>query len=278
MTVLLRTWIILVLILCGVPGSSAAERFTPRTQVPVVSIIIDDVGDRWAEGQRAVELNWPVSLSFLPRTPYAERLAKRAHELKKEVLLHLPMQANNGKALGPGGLTQGMSRAQMHAVVQENIRSIPFATGVNNHMGSLLTRQLVSMQWFMDALHKNSGLFFVDSRTTAQSVALETAKQRGVPAARRDIFLDPEEDANMINAQFDNMLHKTESHGSVLAIAHPYPVTLEILEARLAELDYKGISLVTVSTLINLREWRARTWQASLSPSPKAARSSKPSP
>lgn len=260
-----KTWLFFFAV-CGGLQATAAAASSESPATPVVSIIIDDIGDRWDDGRRAVDLVYPVSVSFLPHTPYAEVLAQRAHQQNKEVLLHLPMQAENGKALGPGGLTEGMSRDQFELIVQQNLSVVPHVAGVNNHMGSLLTQQLQPMQWLMETLQTKQGLFFVDSRTTRHSVAGTAASQHGVSTATRDIFLDPQQDANIIHAQFDRLLNTTQRKRPMLAIAHPYPLTLEILERRLAELQQAGVRLVSVATLIDLRQRRTTPWQTSLSP------------
>lgn len=246
-----------------------------RNAPPVISIIIDDIGDRLRDGQRAVELPWPVSVSFLPHTPFAPRLAQRAAVLKKEVLMHLPMQAENGKALGPGGLTESMQREEFLATLRDNLASIPHVRGVNNHMGSLLTRRLQYMHWVMDVLRERPGTYFVDSRTTRFSVALETAKQRGIDATTRDLFLDHHQDADFIHHQFDLLLSKAREKGAMLAIGHPTALTLGILEQRLPELQQQGFVLVPVSRYITTINRRTEQWQASLSPSPRAAKNLK---
>ncbi len=252
--------------------ASAGDATRP---VPVVSIIIDDIGDRLRDGRRAVDLPWPVTVSFLPHTPFARTLAERAHARNKEVLIHLPMEAESGKALGPGALTADMPREAFLATLRDNLASIPHVRGVNNHMGSLLTRRLQPMHWLMDALQERPGTFFVDSRTTRHSVALEAARQRGIAATTRDLFLDHYADADFIHHQFDLLMVKAREKGAMLAIGHPNALTLDILEQRLPELAQQGIRLLPVSRYIVTTNRRTEQWQASLSPSPRAAKNLK---
>ncbi|HKJ75984.1 MAG TPA: divergent polysaccharide deacetylase family protein, partial [Gammaproteobacteria bacterium] len=104
---------------------------------PAVAIIIDDLGDRLDAGERALALPGPLTYSFLPHTPYSARLARRAHALGKEVMLHLPMEAVAGNRLGPGAVTLHMNQAQLLRTVRSDLAAVPHVRGINNHMGSL---------------------------------------------------------------------------------------------------------------------------------------------
>jgi len=229
-----------------------------RSQQPVISIIIDDMGDRAREDRRAVALPGPVACAFLPFTPHAERLAQAAYDAGKEVMLHLPMQAI-GRDHGPWGVDMDMHREQFFAVVAAGLDSIPHVSGVNNHMGSLLTRHPGHMRWLMEKLvSRDEELFFVDSRTTAQTVAEQLALEFGVPVARRHVFLDHDPRPEAIDAQFDLLLRLARQRGRALAIGHPYPATLDVLEARLARLDEEQVRLIPVREFIALDEAERR--------------------
>jgi len=220
-------------------------------ELPRIAIIIDDVGDRHAEGLAAVSLPGTIACAFLPHTPYARELAKRAYENGKEVLLHLPLQSLNGKALGPGAITLDTTETEFRRILRDNLSAVPHVRGVNNHMGSLLTRHPGHMTWLMQDLAADGQLFFIDSYTHADSVALAMASERGVPAARRDVFLDnvPERDA--IAAEFTRLVERARANGSAIGIGHPYPRTLEFLAAILPVLETEfGVRLVPVSTLL----------------------------
>lgn len=244
---------------------------------PVIALIIDDLGDRLLDGQRAVELPGAVTYAVLPHTPFAERLARLAHQHGKEVMLHQPMQALNGKAMGPGGLALEMDRQQVRQVLRENLAAVPHVRGVNNHMGSLLTRHPGHMAWVMEVLDEAGGLYFVDSTTTPASVAQRVAYEHNLANARRNIFLDHEQDRGAILQQFVRLLEQAHTVGASLAIGHPYPETLEVLEALLPYLDEFGVRLLPVSEWIeHTQQQREKLWQASLSPLPKAAKSLKP--
>lgn len=243
---------------------------TPTTNLaltPAVSIVIDDIGYNWPDGRAAVDLPGAVTCAFLPHTPYAARLARLAHAQDKQIILHLPMEALDGQPLGPGGLTLTMAKPAFLRTVRSDLASIPFVRGVNNHMGSLLTEQPRQMRWLMEDLVYHGGLFFLDSRTTAQTVAQKTAMNEGLPNIRRNVFLDDVQQPAAVRRQFEELIRLARRHGTALAIGHPHPVTLAVLRRMLPTLQAQGIRLVPVSELIQLkRERRIRLWQASLYP------------
>lgn len=245
---------------------------------PALALIIDDMGAGRALGRRALALPGPVAFAFLPHAPHARELAGMARAGGNEVLLHQPLEAENGKRLGPGGLTSGMIRERFLRVLRGNLRALPQADGVNNHMGSRLTTEAGPMRWLMAELGARRDLFFVDSRTTADTVALEKARQAGVPSTRRDVFLDGRRDPDYIRGEFRHWLNLARRGGTAVAIAHPHPETLEVLAEELPELERRGFQLVPVSEIIERQKRRQPQWHVSSFPSRTAARKSKPSP
>ncbi len=244
-------------------------------RLPAIAIIIDDLGRQQAPGKRAAELPGPVACAFLPLARHTVQLAELAHARRKEVLLHLPMESVDQRPLDEGGLTLDMTEAQFMTRVSESIERVPYVTGINNHMGSLLTRHPGAMSWLMTALKQNGDLYFVDSRTTKQTVALRVARESGVPSTERNVFLDNDPGADAIGREFRRLLALARRAGAALAIGHPYPETLAFLEEWLPSLPERGFRLVPVSELIGLQREEVQTWQASLSHSPKAAKSLK---
>ena len=223
---------------------------------PAISIIIDDMGYRLRSGFRAVNLPGAITYSFLPHAPHVHHLSQLAHQQNKEVMLHLPMEAESGKKLGPGGLTESMTEKKFVKVLGESIDSIPYAIGFNNHMGSLLTKSQLWMTRLMREVATDKNLFFVDSKTTSDSVALKVARAQGLKSIKRDIFIDHEASIMSIEKQLNKLIKKAQRKGTALAIAHPKKLTLSILEKWLPELEAKGIKLVPVSTLITLQQQR----------------------
>jgi hypothetical protein len=218
---------------------------------PRVAIIIDDLGYQLEVGRRAIGLPGPVTFAVLPGTPRAAALAEWAHERGKEVLLHLPLQANSDdKDDEPIGIDLDMSRETLASTFDVALSSVPYVIGVNGHRGSLLTRHPGHMQWLMEEIRARDDLFFVDSYTTAHSVALQMATEAGVSAVRRDVFLDPDQSPETVVRQFERMKRLARKRGFVVAIGHPYRSTLELLERELPKLREQGIELVTISELV----------------------------
>lgn len=224
---------------------------------PRIAIIIDDLGYRLGAGRRALALPGPIAFAVLPETPYGRRLAMLANEAGREVLLHLPLEAVNhlGPA-EPGGITLDMSRGAFRATFAEAIATVPFAVGVSSHRGSLLTRHPGHMAWLMEEIRAREDLFFIDSYTTHESVALQVAREEGVSATRRDVFLDHERTVEAVSIEFERLKKKARRQGHAVGIGHPFPETLEVLEQQLPLLEDEGFELVTIGELI--REERNR--------------------
>lgn len=218
---------------------------------PRIAIIIDDLGYRFEAGQRAIDLPGPISFAVLPGAPRGQALAVLAFESGKEVLLHLPLQAMPNDAIQePLGLNLDMSRREFGDTFERALLSVPHAIGVNSHRGSMLTRHPGHMQWLMDEIHERENLFFIDSYTTHQSVALRIADETGVEARKRDVFLDPDQKPETVAREFERMKRLAEKRGSVVAIGHPYAATLALLESELPKLADQGYELVTISELM----------------------------
>lgn len=226
-------------------GQSSAN-LTPR-----VAIIIDDLGYRLDEGRRAIDLPGPIAYAILPATPRGPLLAALAKERGKDVLLHLPLQAvTHDGPEEPGGIVLDMSRAAFETAFANALESVPFAIGVSSHRGSLLTRHPGHMGWLMAEISQRDGLFFIDSYTTHESVALQIARESGVAAIRRDVFLDYDRKPETVRRELQRLKKLARERGQAVGIGHPYPETLEVLEAELPNLADEGIELVSISRLI----------------------------
>jgi polysaccharide deacetylase 2 family uncharacterized protein YibQ len=218
---------------------------------PRIAIIIDDLGYQLEAGRRAIDLPGPLAYAILPGTPRGRILAELANDHGKEVLLHLPLEAvKYDGPVEPGGLVLDMSRTVFQAAFNSAIESIPFAVGVSSHRGSLLTRHPGHMGWLMEEIQRRDGLFFIDSYTTHESVALRIAAEIGVTAIKRDVFLDHDRCPEAVRAEFERLKKLARTRGKAVAIGHPYPDTLELLEREIPNLAKEGIELVPVSQLI----------------------------
>ncbi len=239
-----------------------------------IAIIIDDLGNSLRLGREAVKLPGAVTYSVLPQRPHSREIARLAHADSKEVMLHLPMQTIDGRLIGPGGLHLDMERDEFARVFKASLADVPYASGVNNHMGSLLTQHPGAMRWLMEDLQCFDRLYFVDSRTDTRSVAHQYALDAGLPSAQRDVFLDNEQDVGYVRGQFRLLIETAKRRGSAIAIGHPYPETLAVLAEELPLLASQGIQLVPVSRLVE-RQRSEKLWHASSSHLPTGAKSSR---
>jgi len=238
--------VVLVALLAG--SAQAMDR-----QTPTIAIIIDDMGVDREAARRLIRLDAPLTLAFLPYRPHTETLAREARANGKEVMLHAPMANMAQIGLGPGGLDIGMSAEEIAEVLTDSLKSVPHASGVNNHMGSLLTRQERPMRWVMDELARHD-LYFIDSRTTHTTVAEDTAESRDIPAMSRDVFLDNKLDREAIDQQFRLLLKKAREKGTAIAIGHPHEETIAYLEEVLPKLHAYGYGIATVSGIWTMRQ------------------------
>lgn len=216
----------------------------------LVSIVIDDLGYNHALARRALNLPGPVSYSILPELPDSATLARIAREKHRDVLLHIPMQAIGGEAMGPGGLSVDMSGEEIGNILDADLASVPQAIGISNHMGSQFTSDATAMRRFMGDMKNHKKLFFLDSLTTSKTKARSIAAESGIPIISRDVFLDNERTPEALETQFQLMLRIAGKYGRALVIAHPYPETLEFLEQRLHSLKNGPVRLVPVSLLV----------------------------
>jgi polysaccharide deacetylase 2 family uncharacterized protein YibQ len=234
-------------------------------QLPYISIIIDDLGYLKKRDTRAIQLPGSVTFAFLPHTPHAHELATLAHNLHKEVMLHQPMESTVNSKLGVGALRLNMNHVQFSAQLKSNLESVPFVAGINNHMGSLLTQHPGYMRWLMQDMRSYDNLYFVDSFTTKTSVVQKIALENWVPNVRRNVFLDSDRDPAKIRMHFRRLIKLARKNGFALAIGHPYPETMAILEEELPKLADAGIELLPVSELLHRNNTRTTIWHASLS-------------
>lgn len=263
--ILIKTLAITFILTTNVALASPLNPNQNKNDLPAIGIIIDDLGNQYVHDKKAVLINGALSYSFLPHTPHAKELAELANHLDKDVLLHLPMQSAADDELGPGALTLDMSKNTFVTSFQRSLQSVPHAVGINNHMGSLLTQHPGHMSWLMQIINQYNDLFFVDSFTVKSSVAQQIATENWVPNMKRDVFLDHDRQTKAIKRQFQRLLQVARKNGIALAIAHPYPETLAVLEQMIPTLEKNGFRLISVSQLVKLHMRRFQTWRAFLS-------------
>jgi polysaccharide deacetylase 2 family uncharacterized protein YibQ len=199
-----------------------------------VAIIIDDLGYDLDLAKSFMGLDLAVSLSVLPMAPFTKKIVEAAHEKNLEVMLHLPMEPETypHEDAGPGALLTSMSEKEIKRLLEEHLKRVPGARGVNNHMGSRFTVSERNMGILMNEL-KRRGLYYVDSRTTSRTVALEVAQRLGVSSAKRNVFLDNELSREAMTFQWQRLLAISRQSGKAIGIAHPHPETVAFLKQSL---------------------------------------------
>ena len=212
-------------------------------------IIIDDLGHQLSNGRQAADLPGAITLSILPYTGHGGRIAKRGHKAGKEIMLHAPMSNLANQPLGAGGLTPELSEEEFRASLSASLQQIPHVQGVNNHMGSELTQYRLQMGWLMEEL-KAQSLYFVDSRTSRDTVAASVAQEYGLPHLSRQVFLDNDVTRAAIEERFNIAVSRAKKDGLAVVIGHPYKATLDFLAEALPALSEQNIELVTVSAAL----------------------------
>jgi polysaccharide deacetylase 2 family uncharacterized protein YibQ len=216
---------------------------------PRLAIIIDDCG-QWPTTERGfVALPFPVTLSVLPHVRYGPAIARAAEAAGKGVMLHLPMQTISGQYPGPGTITVTMDDASIRSEVAGDLAELPEARGVNNHEGSRATADRRVMGDVADVLRREDR-FWIDSRTSAASVAADVTRARGIPSASRDVFLDDVDNVGAVEAQLRVAAAEARTTGAAIAIGHPRPATLLAVRTLGPELLAGGIDLTLASDLV----------------------------
>jgi uncharacterized protein len=229
------------------PATATAPPIPPSGAIQV-AIIIDDCG-QWPTTERGfLALPIPLTLSVLPYVRYSTEIASDTAAAGKGLMLHLPMEPLGRDTAGRGEITAAMTDAQIAAQTQDDIAQVPGAAGTNNHEGSKASADTRVMKDVM-AVVKAHDLFFIDSLTSAQSVASQTARDAGVPAASRNVFLDNRADEAYTEQMLENAVQYARRNGSAIAIGHPRPTTLAALAAYYPKMQAEGVRFVLASEL-----------------------------
>lgn len=217
---------------------------------PKIAIVIDDMGYDLDLATAFMDLDLPLSLSVLPLAPRTADIVYEANRRGTELLLHLPMEPKDYPDLdpGPGAVLTNMDERRIRKTINNDIDQIPGIRGVNHHMGSRFTERPDKMKIVLREL-KRRNLFYLDSRTTNLTVAYDLAKDMGVPAAKKDVFLDNDLSSKSIRFEMERLLGIARYSGIAIGIGHPHKETLDILK------DYEGIlrtefKVVPVSELV----------------------------
>jgi len=239
---------LLCLLFCLLAGAAQAA---PANKA-YMSIIIDDLGQSSERDNRTLALPGPVTMAVMPDTPHATTFARQAHKAGKTVILHMPMDP----ATGPYAWHPEVALTELARRLDAALAKVPYAAGINNHMGSRMTAQRQPMAWLMGELQQRH-LFFVDSRTSAATVAAAEAQRIGLANVSRDVFLDDVRTTEAITAQLQEGVALARRQGSAVLIGHPYPQTLAVLEREMPRLRSQGIELITLQQMIGERSNQA---------------------
>lgn len=232
-------------------ASAANANRTEPVSGPRLAIIVDDLGSDVAPAEALLRLRYPLTLSILPSQPHSAEIADKTFRRGDEVMLHLPMEFEGSTAKPEAvELRVGMGAGEVDRLLGQMLEAVPHASGINNHEGSRATTDPALMADVMAVLRQRN-LFFIDSRTTAATVAYDAARQAGVRAASRNVFLDDVETREAILRQIDLAERDATKEGSAIAIGHPHPATIAALEEALPQLKARGVRLVFASALVH---------------------------
>ena len=203
-----------------------------QLRVPRIAIIIDDLGYDLKIVHHLLALDLPLTLSILPLAPQTQAIAREGQKRGLELMLHLPMEPKNFPLFnpGPGALLAGMEDEEILGLIASDLKQVPGARGVNNHMGSYFTERRDKMAVVLREL-KRRHLYYIDSRTSKKTVAFTLAREMGVPTANRNVFLDNDLSPKAMKFQMQRLMGLARASGGAIGIGHPHPKTIEMLKA-----------------------------------------------
>src|SRR5438105_5088036 len=216
-----------------------------------IVLILDDVGFDHQPLSAAMRIDPNINFAVLPNSQRAGEFATKLHSRGFEVLCHLPMEPEGFPRVSPGSgaVLTSMSNEEIVRTTTTNVGEIPYARGVNNHMGSRATADRRVMTSVLGALP--DGMYFIDSRTTSSSVAGSLAHAMRVKTASRNVFLDDVQSEPEIRKQLASLTHAAEEHGVAVGIGHMYPPTIRVLAAEAPALRARGVRFVRASAVVN---------------------------
>ncbi len=229
---------------------ATCEKQNDSSFQPLISLIIDDIGYSVPRARDFLNLNIPITFSVLPRLTHSYNLAVEIHDNGHEIMLHQPMEPYNSHLdPGPGALFVGYKSQKISRIMEENISIAPYATGVNNHMGSRFTSCGNEISKALRII-KDSDLFFIDSLTSGRSVAYKTARKLQMPTACRNVFLDNSLEEKSILRQLYKLQIHAKIHGHAIGIGHPFLETARAIRRFISNSKHSGVSFVHVSQIL----------------------------
>ncbi len=236
------------------PVKATADHHAAHFKQPVIAIVIDDMGLDRKHSLQAINLPAPVTLAFMPYAQQVNAQTDAARQNGHELIVHMPMEpddlAHNNP--GPNALLLKNGEAENVHRLEQNLAAFTGYIGINNHMGSALTANRTAITPVLQDL-KSRGLWFLDSKTDAHSVAANIADEIGLPFASRDVFLDNVNDKNAVLAQLRETENIARRKGYAVAIGHPKSGTIAALQDWTRDVESRGIALVPLSSVIAAR-------------------------
>lgn len=222
----------------------------PPAAIGSLAIVIDDVGNDLDSLRRFLDLPGPITFAVLPQRRHSEEAAGLIAEAGHETIMHLPMEPIGEQNPGEGAIYVSLPAAEIEATIEANLQTVPGAVGVNNHMGSRATADPSVMDAVLKSIHRR-GLFFLDSRTSAETVGAVTAIKLGVPHAERTVFLDNDPDPDEIEARLREGMDAAVSGGEAVLIGHvTVPALADVLVKVWPELAESGLTVRRLSELV----------------------------
>ena len=233
-----------------IPEPLPVPRPLPAEKLPLVALILDDLGYDKKIAEKFLDLDINLTFSILPHSPFQKEIARLASSKGIEIMLHLPMEPVEYPEVnpGPGTLLSSMSPDELIRQLEDDLSTLPGIKGVNNHMGSKLTAESTQMYQIFSIL-KQRGLFFIDSRTTSDSMGRPSARLFQLPFAERDVFIDHYVKSNFIRKQIKELIRIARRNGTAVGILHPHSTTYRILHEMLPDLNNQ-VQLVSASKIV----------------------------
>ncbi len=232
-----------------IPAVPAAR--TRPAKTPRLAFIIDDIGYADLISDQLRELGIPLTAAIIPAAPYARSEAQRIHEYGLEEIIHLPMQPKDPANHHPRDefVLVDSSAGEISNLLQNAQAVVPYARGLNNHMGSLLTSDPQAMRRVLELI-KKAGLFFVDSKTISTTIAYALARELKIRTFMRNVFLDDEQSYEYSSGQIRHLVDLARQNGRALAIGHPFPSTLAALRDAIPWLKQQKVEIVFISEIL----------------------------
>lgn len=226
-----------------------AEAPPPPAIKGKIAVVIDDWGYNLHNLALIGKIKYPLTISVLPGLAYSRGVAEELHKRGFEIILHLPLQPKEKLRLEKNTIITSMDETAIKNILKQDLTHIKYASGVSNHMGSMVTEDSRTMEIILKELKKRN-LYFLDSLVSSDSVCFDLAKDLRLGFAKRDVFLDNTEDPEYIRGQIHKLKTRCVAFGQAIGIGHDRKVTLEVLKEAMPVLEKEGYEFVFVSDLV----------------------------